>query len=53
MTDEMKHHERNETQGLGMQVIIAGHEESERVVLEPLKNRLETLLPERTQIFIA
>ena len=49
----MKHHERIEAQGLGMQVILAGHEESERVVLEPLKNRLEALLPEKTPIFIA
>ena len=52
VTGEMKHHERIEAQGLGMQVIIAGHEESERVVLEPLKVRLEALLPEKTPIFI-
>ena len=53
VTGEMKHHERIEAQGLGMQVILAGHEESERVVLEPLKNRLEALLPGKTPIFIA
>ena len=53
ITGEMKHHERIEAQGLGMQVILAGHEESERVVLEPLKNRLEALLPGKTPIFIA
>ena len=41
VTGEMKHHERIEAQGCGMDVIIAGHEETEFVVLEPLKKRLE------------
>lgn len=53
VTGEMKHHERIEAQGCGMHVIIAGHEETEKVVLEPLKKRLEALLPEKTRIFIA
>lgn len=53
VTGEMKHHERIEAQGLGMQVILAGHEETERVVLAPLKERLEALLPECTPVFIA
>lgn len=53
ITGEMKHHERIEAQGLGMQVILAGHEESERVVLEPLKERLEALMPGKPPVFIA
>ena len=41
VTGEMKHHERLEAQGSGMDVIIAGHEETEFVVLKGLKKRLE------------
>lgn len=37
VTGEIKHHERLEAQGMGMAVIIAGHAESEAVVLEPLR----------------
>lgn len=41
VTGEMDHHERLEAQACGMDVIIAGHEETEAVVLEGLKKRLE------------
>lgn len=44
LTGEMKHHERIEAQGLGMEIIIAGHDETERVALEPLRRRLSTRL---------
>lgn len=53
ITGEMKHHERVEAQGCGMHVIIAGHEETERVVLQPLRQRLEALLPEKVPMEIA
>ncbi len=41
VTGEMKHHERLEAQALGLDVILTGHEESERWVLAPLQKRLE------------
>lgn len=44
LTGEMKHHERIEAQGLGLCVIIAGHEETERVVLQPLAETLRKAL---------
>lgn len=51
VTGEMKHHERIEAQGCGMDVIIAGHEETEFVVLGALKKRLEAAFgAEKTQI---
>lgn len=43
VTGEMKHHERLEAQGCGLDVILAGHAETEQVVLEPLKKRLEAM----------
>lgn len=41
VTGEMKHHERLEAQACGLDVIIAGHAETENVVLQPLQMRLE------------
>ena len=41
VTGEMKHHERIEAQESGMDVIIAGHEETESIVFTGLKKRLE------------
>lgn len=41
VTGEMKHHERLEAQACGLDVIIAGHAETEFVVLEGLRKRLE------------
>ena len=41
VTGEMKHHERIEAQASGMDVIIAGHEETESIVFTGLKKRLE------------
>ena len=42
VTGEMKHHERLEAQACGLDVIIAGHAETENVVLQPLQMRLES-----------
>ena len=52
VTGEMKHHERIEAQGCGMDVIIAGHEETEFVVLKPLKKRMEAALGEEKIVVI-
>ena len=38
---EIKHHQALEAQVLGIAVVEAGHYETERVVLEPLMNRLQ------------
>ncbi len=41
VTGEIKHHQALEAQVLGIAVVEAGHYETERVVLEPLMNRLQ------------
>ena len=41
VTGEMKHNERIEAEGLGLCVLLAGHGESEAVVLEPLRAHLQ------------
>ena len=41
VTGEMKHHERLEAQACGLDVIIAGHAETEDVVLQPLQRQLK------------
>ncbi|MDO4493834.1 MAG: Nif3-like dinuclear metal center hexameric protein [Clostridia bacterium] len=41
VTGEIKHHETLAADVLGMPVVVCGHYETERVVLEPLKERLE------------
>jgi dinuclear metal center YbgI/SA1388 family protein len=49
VTGEMKHNERIEAEGLGMCVLLAGHGESEAVVLEPLRAQLASHL--RAEVF--
>lgn len=43
ITGECRHNEAIEAVHAGLNVIAAGHYETERIVLEPLKNRLEQL----------
>ena len=43
ITGEMKHHQALEARCLGLNVIEAGHYETERVVLLPLIHRLQEL----------
>ena len=43
ITGEIKHHQALEAQFLGLNVIEAGHYETERIVLQPLIRHLQAL----------
>lgn len=46
VTGEIKHHEINAANALGVNIVDAGHFKSEDVVILPLKQRLETAFPD-------
>ena len=46
VTGEIKHHEINAANELGVNIVDAGHFKSEDVVLAPLRKKLEAAFPE-------
>ena len=46
VTGEIKHHDINEANALGVNIIDAGHFKSEDIVILPLKKRLEEAFSE-------
>lgn len=46
VTGEIKHHEINESNSLGLSVVEAGHFKSENIVILPLKNKLAKQFPD-------
>lgn len=48
VTGEIKHHEINAANDLGVNIIDAGHFKSENVVIDRLQSKLETAFPEVT-----